>query len=288
MKGSVPFQNILVWNLKSTLRWQYFLYPVLAFCFIGWSSSLYVNRLLLDIEKNVWDGVFISFAGPGVWSTSIVEMFRWFVPYLLFFYLVGDLAEGELSLRGYAIIPAIGSRLHWWLGKVITLFIFAIGYSLFGVCVVILSAALILPWNTQLSPFLLELWQDTEVLSISQLIAWITILVSNTLFAVALLQITVSIWLRKPFYAFAFVSTVMVLSWLAGIESPNIVRWLPGSQSMLLRHTEFDSSVLNFPLAWSVIYNLVVTLLVFLGSIRYMLFLDISIPKTDIRMEEKR
>ncbi len=288
MVSRVPFRNILLWNLKTTFRWQHFLYAVIVFSLVGWSGSRYVQILLVNLEQNIWDGVFVSFAGPGIWNSSIREMLRWFVPYLLFFYLIGDMAEGELSVRGYAVIPALGSRLKWWIGKVVTLCIFAIGYSLLGIGVVSLSAAFMLPWRAQLSPFVLGLWQYLDILTIGKLMAWIIFLVGSTLFAVSLLQITISIWLRKPFYAFVLVSIIMVLSWLIGIGAPNIAPWLPGSQSMLLRHTEFDPSVFNFSLARSLIYNLVLSIFVILGNIRCICGLDISVPKTDTRTEEKR
>lgn len=285
-----PFPRILLWNLRTTLRWWHILATIAIFGLLGWSSALYVLMFLSELDKNVWDAFFVSFAGPGVWSTSILEMLKWFVPHLLFFYLMGDIAEGELRFRACAIIPLIGSRRLWWLGKVVILFIFSAGYTLSGVGIVILSATTMLPWSTNPSPFLLSgpLWPVPNTLHVSILITWAILLVGSTLFTISLLQVALSIWWRNAFHAFAFVSALLVLSWLLGLETPGIVRWLPGSQSMLLRHTALDSTVSDFTLAWSMVYNLVTALFTFLVSIAYVHRLDILKHTTDIRLEEER
>lgn len=199
MRASFP--RILLWNLRTTLQWWHFPAAIAIFGLLGWSSARYVLSFPTNIDKNVWDAIFVSFAGPSVWSTSFMELLKWFVPHLLFFFLLGDIAEGELRFRAYAIIPLIGSRRRWWLGKVIIILIFSAGYILFGVGIVLLIATAMLPWSTNLSPFLLSgvIWQVPDTLNISTLITWVIILVGSTLFTILLLQMTTLDMLAKCF-----------------------------------------------------------------------------------------
>lgn len=290
MMKKPSFSRILLWNLRTTIKWWHFPAIFTIFGLLGWSSVSYVQSIPPNFNKNVWDAIFVSFAGPSVWSGSFIDLLKWFVPQLLFFYLMGDVAEGELRFRACAIIPSIGSRRRWWMGKVFIILIFSAGYTLFGVGIVLLIATAMLPWSTNLSPFFLSgvSWHVPNTLHIGALITWITILVGSTLFTILLLQMTLSIWWRNAFNAFAFVCAILVLSWLLGLEFPGVVRWLPGSQSMLLRHTEFESTITDFPLVWSLFYNMVTILNIFLISIGYVHRLDIIKPTTDIRDEERR
>jgi len=272
------------------LRQWHFLITAIVFGMLGWSSALYVSTFPAPFKKNIWDAIFVSFAGPGMWGTSILEMLRWFVPHLLFFYLIGDMAEGELQYRGPLVIPLVGSRRLWWLGKITTLFILAVGYTVFGIVTTIIGAAIALPWAMDLSPFLRSgaLWTVPDTMNVMALLAWFVSLISSTLFAISLLQITLSVWWRRAFYAFTSISALMLLSWLLGIDNPILVRWLPGSQSMLLRHTIFDSGVPNHSLAWSLGYNIVIVTVVFWTSIWHVHHVDIWNPTADIHLKEER
>jgi hypothetical protein len=77
----------------------------------------------------------------------------------------------------------------------------------------------------------------------------------------------------------------MVLSWVFGIHHPYIVRYLPGSQSMLLRHTFLDPAVYGFSLAWSLIYNTIVIFIVSTGSLLYVRRMDIFKKISEIYKE---
>ena len=263
----VPFHRVLHWNLRSSLRWWW---PVAAgalFSFVGWRSALqaagYARSAQAQMTANVWDAFFISFARPGVWDSSLVRMLAWFVPHLLFFYFIGDLANGELLQRGYAVVPLIGSRLRWWWGKVVTLFVLTLGYTALSLLAVLAGSMARLPWSWQLSTLLSSgtLWPLPERMDVGVLFGWTFLLLCSTLFAMASLQIMLSILWRRSFHSFAAISAIALLSWLLGIDRPRLVRWLPGSQSMPLRHTFLDPHVPDFSLAWSLCYNAVLALL---------------------------
>jgi len=287
--SGVAFHRLLRWNLRSSLRWWWPVAAGVLCCFIGWRSALQaaalVNSSQTQVTANVWDAFFISFAGPGVWDSSLLRMLAWFVPHLLFCYLIGDLANGELLQRGYVVVPLVGSRLRWWWGKMVTLLLLALGYTALSLLAVLAGSMARLPWSWQLSTLLSSgtLWPLPEGMDVGVLLGWTFSLMCSTLFAMASLQIVLSILWHRSFHAFAATSAIALLSWLLGIDKPRLVRWLPGSQSMLLRHTYFDPNVPGFSPAWSLFYNAVLALLAIGLGTWYVRRMDIFGEAQDIR-----
>lgn len=284
------FLRLLVWNLKTALRMKRFFLAILVFGLVGLSSAAYVLSCPPDFEKNVWDAVFVAFAGPGVWDVSFLKMLWWFLPTMMFLYLFGDIAASEFTRGGVFIIPRIGSRRLWWLGKIIALLFLVIGYTIFDILSILVSSMTMLPWSSTLSPFLRSgaLWQAPPGFRAEILLAWIIVLIPSTLFACSLLQMALSVLLGKPHLAFLAVSAILLLSWLGGMGQPTLARWLPGSQSMLLRHTYYDPSVPGFSLTWSLFYNAALIVAVLLVSSRYIRRLDLWKEFSDVHMEERQ
>jgi uncharacterized membrane protein YuzA (DUF378 family) len=261
---------------------------VVIFSLIGLFSVYDVATYPSSCAKNVWDVLFVAFRGPSISNDSLFNLIFWFLPYLMFFYMFGNIAEEELSQRGVSIIPLIGSRRKWWLGEVITLFLLSIIYVLIGIATVLAVSLFFLPWSNQISSFLLslKLWQipkDTTVVTL--MIRWIFLLFGSTLFALSFIQMTISIIWRNSFTALILVCAVMILSWLSGIGHPYIVKWLPGSQSMLLRHTFLDPMVYGFSLTWSLVYNAIIVLIVLAVSFIYVRRMDIFKQISEIHKE---
>jgi len=275
------FFRLFCWNIGSSLRWWWPVVVVALVAFMGWRGALEAvemsNFSQPPVKANVWDAFFITFAGPGLWDTSLVRMLGWFVPHLLFFYFIGDLANGELLLRGYAVVPLIGSRLRWWWGKVCLLAALAAGYTILCLLVVLVVSLAQLPWSWQGGVLLNAgtLIPVSDYVGGDELLGRVFVLFSSTLFAMSCFQTTLAILSRRSFYGFMTVSMLMLLSWLLGSENPHLVRWLPGSQSMLLRHTFFDQNVSHFSFQWSFIYNAIQTLILVCMGAWYVKQMDI-------------
>lgn len=286
--GKVPFSRVIRINFKTTLRMKDLILTVVIFSLIGLFSVYEVVTYPSSCAKNVWDVLFVTFAGPSISDDSLFNLIFWFLPYIMFFYMFGNIAEEELSQRGVSIIPLIGSRRVWWLGEVATLFTLSAIYVLIGIATVLTVSLFFLPWSNQISPFLLslELWQipkDTTVVTL--MIRWIFLLFGSTLFAVSFIQMALSVIWRNSFTALILVCAVMILSWLFGIRHPYLVRWLPGSQSMLLRHTFLDPTVYGFSLTWSLVYNAIIVLIVLAVSFIYVRRMDIFKKISEIHKE---
>jgi hypothetical protein len=284
----VSFSRIMCINLKTHLHIKDFVLSVFTFSLIGLFSVYEVATYPSTLSKNVWDVLFVTFAGPSISDDSLFNLIFWFLPYLMFFYMFGNTAEEELSQRGVSIIPLIGSRRGWWLGEVATLFILSIIYVLIGIATVLAVSLLFLPWSNQISPFLLsiQLWHIKENTTIVTLVfGWILLLFLTTLISFSLTQMALSIMWRNSFVSLIFVGAVMVLSWVFGIHHPYIVRYLPGSQSMLLRHTFLDTMVYGFSLTWSLVYNAIIILIVLAVSFIYVRRMDIFKKISEIHKE---
>ncbi|MDH5506975.1 MAG: hypothetical protein OEZ02_07115 [Anaerolineae bacterium] len=262
----VRFMPLLDWNLRATWHGWQMLAVAGLFGFVGWSSS---QRLIgmapigaSSLAANVWDAFFLGLAGPSVWGGTILDMLPWFAAHVLFFYLVGDLANGELLERGVTILPLVGGRLRWWWGKTVTLLILVAAYTCLGLAAVLAGAWSSLPWGGQTSAWMTsgELWYWPAEFGLRQLWGYTFLLYGSTLLAMACLQTITSVITRRSFYGFATVSMLLLMSWGAGIDRPGLARWLPGSQSMLLRHTVFDASVPSLTMAWSLAYNTILAL----------------------------
>jgi hypothetical protein len=261
---------------------------VVIFSLIGLFSVYEVATYPSSSSKNVWDVLFVTFMGPSISNDSLFTLIFWFLPYLMFFYMFGNTAEEELSQRGVSIIPLIGSRRKWWFGEVATLFILSIIYVLIGIATVLIVSLFFLPWSNQISSFLFsgELWQTIpKDMTVVTLMRWTFLLFFSTLFALSFIQIALSVIWRNSFTALILVCAVMILSWLFGIGHPYLVRWLPGSQSMLLRHTFLDPTVYGFSLTWSFVYNAIIVLIVLAVSFIYVRRMDIFKQISEIHKE---
>lgn len=286
---NVPFSRVIRLNVKTALRWKDLLWTVVLFVMVGSFGVYEVVTYPAALARNVWDVLFVTFSGPGLTNDSLFEFVHWFLPYLFFFYLFGNTAEEDLSQRGVSLVPRIGSRRKWWRGRVVALLFLSLFYVVAGIAVVLIISGCFLPWSAHLSPFLLSsgIWPTIpRDLSVSVLLLqWIFPLFLGALAAISLLQTALSLQWRNAFLSFIAASALIVLSWLFGTQHPLAVRWLPGSQSMLLRHTFLEPRVHGFSLAWSLGYNAAIILAVLAVSFVCIRRIDIVKEISEIHKE---
>lgn len=257
-----PFLRVLSWQIRASLRGWHLLVSGLLFAFIGWQGATQAIRLAdaAKVKTNVWDAFFIAFAGPAAWGIALVAMLGWFVPHLLFFYMTGDVVCGELQRQGYIILPLIGSRRQWWWSKGVFQLLLSFGYTVWGGLVTLVSAAGRLPWTWEISDLLKSgaLWPWPPKADVITLLGWGVLLWGSTLYALGTLQMLMALIGGRSIYALAGIVVIALLSWLLGADQPGLIRWWPGSQSMLLRHTFLEPTIPGFSLAWSLAYNAIV------------------------------
>lgn len=276
---TVPFLRVMRVNVKDVFRLRNLILTVFIFSLMGLLGA-YIISEPSSYPSNVWDVLFFTFAGPPIQSESFFEFIFWFLPFLMFFYLFGNNAEEELSRRGDTIIPLIGSRRKWWLGKVVTLLLISIVYMLIGISTVLLVGAIFFPFSTKLSTTLLQYVPNG--IGVISFVGLIFLLYTSTLFALSFVQTVLAVMWRNSFTALIFVAALMVVSWVFGTNRVHIVPWLPGSQAILLRHTLFEPSVPHFNLSFSLFYNLTIILISFVVGFLYIRRMDILKETIDI------
>lgn len=272
-----PFLRCLRWNSVTSLRGWHALSVGALFVFLGWSGA--VRAVRADggqtLPPTVWDAFFVAFAGPDAWAITLPPMLAWFVPHQVFFFFIGNIAFGDLAERGHLVIPRIGSRRRWWWGKIVTVSVWALGYTVLGLLGVLIGSSTLLPWSKQAGTLLS--WPVVN--EPGHLLGWTFLLFFTTLFAMGALQLAFSLAYRRSLHGFLAISIIALLSWLLGVDNPLWVRWLPGSQSMLLRHTPFDPSVPGFSFEWSLTYNAILAFLVIILTTQWIRRLDVFGPE---------
>jgi hypothetical protein len=270
--------RLLRWNFASWKHWRLLLPGVGIFIFLGWFSGSQLQAVSHNITGDItlWDVVFLAFSGPGAWDNTILYFLPWASIHLYFLYLTGDLTNRELEDMGYSIVPQVGSRLYWWWGKAITWFFLAGIYIILGLVGVLAGALILTTFSLDLNaPLHLTTYYSTSTILVKELLLWILLLFFTTLAALATLQLVVSVVLRSSTAGFVAVAVIVFLSWILGTGNPSIIPWLPGSQSMLLRHTMFEPDIPNFSIGWSLIYNSALAGILLIASSGYIRVIDI-------------
>ncbi len=276
MENKPSTGRLIRWHLQSFLVWRHVLLPLFLFLLLGWYGVSQTFQIAASpAGVTVWDVALVAFAGPGLEDTSLVRMLVWFLPHLLFFYFLGDFVYGELAQRGYWVLPLMGSRTRWWATKAATLLFLTMAYTLFYLGVVLLVPTIRLAGNTAGFSIWELVFPFRSEINGWIFMGWVFGSFFSTLFASTLLQLSLSLAWQKSFYGFGAVSAWMLLSWLLGTGAPELIRWLPGSQSMLMRHTFFAQEVSGFSLAWTLGYNFLFSLAAFFLGARTLQKMDI-------------
>lgn len=77
-----------------------------------------------------------------------------------------------------------------------------------------------------------------------------------TYITLALIQNTMSIILKSPIISLLFCCILQFFTLNSGKINVNLMKWLPGNQSIVVRHTLINLDVVNFNISWSIFYNL--------------------------------
>lgn len=253
------FNRLFVWNLKSTVRWWWLLSTVALFAVVGLYNVARLNSMAIatDLRASVWDSMFLSFSGPPA-SAGMIDGLIWLVPQLLLFYFVGDTVRRELVERGESILPLIGSRLIWWIGKVSALVANVFAFFILGFCVVLVVSALALPWSSSWGSLIVsgEFAPSLNNYSIGFGLFLMFLLLVTTGWAVVLVQTVLALYFNS-INAFIVVSGLSILAWTSGSYFRTLVFLLPGNQSMFSRHSLLTTGVEGLSIGWSLLYNLV-------------------------------
>lgn len=252
------FGRLIVWNLRTSIRWWWAPSTIALFALVGFYGVARLNSVaeMTQLRPAVWDGFFLSFSGPPIGGTMLDGLI-WLVPQIFLFYLVGDSVSGELAERGESVLPAIGSRWLWWMGKVSSLAISVFAYFTVGFLVVLAISAKSLPWSLGWSRLMLspEFVPSPKDFGAVFIIGLMFLLLIATALTTVLAQAILAMRFNS-INAFIIVSGLAILAWF-GSYSRIAIFLLPGNQSMLGRHSLLATGLAGFSIGWSLAYNVV-------------------------------
>jgi hypothetical protein len=120
----------------SQFRW---VIPVLVVAFLGFvvTGAVQAQSASVALAGNGWDVLYSAYA-------SEILIFMLFIP--LYLFLVCDLG-GKTEIDAL-LLPRLGSRISWWAGKNLVLFLLTVFYFLLSVGIVASVAGSMLPWQS--------------------------------------------------------------------------------------------------------------------------------------------
>ncbi|GAB6936382.1 MAG: DUF2705 family protein [Bacillota bacterium] len=250
------------WMFLTTFRGWHLGVSGVVFAFLAW-RSVQKAVIVSGESATMLDAVFFAFCGPTKENLYFLDGLAWMLPLFLLFYFFGDSTRRELDINGVFILLRVQSRLRWWTAKAIALLVAVLAVYAWAVLIVGLVA-----WGMLGSGKSgLSLTVDNTTIRVSDLI-WTFGLHALTGFALVLAQNVLALVMR-PVFAFFVVVTVVVSSWMSGALPVEALRWMPGNQGIVMRHTLFDPEVFDFSLIWSLGYNsLLIGLLAWVGAWR--------------------
>lgn len=131
-------------RLVGRKRWLA-LFPAFILATLVSLSTLHSLQLDIQLDVNVWDGVF---------GTLFSWLYFRFIILLLFIFLVTDsVLEDIASNWVWLTLSRSSGRLRWWTAKVISLFTAGLIYFLLGLIIVFLVSLFWLPYEPALSQF---------------------------------------------------------------------------------------------------------------------------------------
>ncbi|MDW8148420.1 MAG: hypothetical protein RMJ48_19255 [Roseiflexaceae bacterium] len=151
----------------------------------------------------------------------------------------------------------MNSRLHWWLAQVVSVVLATIAYTALALVVVLIIAGSMLKWSHPFDTSLVvtEALERPLRVNAADITLWTFLLLMTTFCTFTLWQTTLSLITRLPTVITGALALILALSWILGIDRASLVPWLPGSQSMILRHDLFAPDVAGFSFVWSLVYN---------------------------------
>ncbi|UCS14399.1 hypothetical protein [Clostridium botulinum] len=208
-----------------------------------------------NYDANLLDLIFLTLSGPNIREQNIFIESEWLLVQFVFLYLLADVSFSSFFEKGPLILLRIGSRAKLWavlIGKIIL----NILLFLFIQILTIVSLGI----------FYFPIRWTNNILATSRLIRvninnlyavfCMFLLLFLTYITLALIQNTMSIILKSPIISLVFCCILQFFTLNSGKINISLMKWLPGNQSIVVRHTLINPNVVNFNISWSVFYNL--------------------------------
>lgn len=267
-------------TVKARIAWV-----LIAGLVVAAITQIWLRTLAMPNTLSIGEGVLIALSGPfGDGLNLTPNTLIWLAIHVVFFFVSGDVAQRQLDELGPAAVTRAGGRLKWWGGQLLAQLLLALAYTTLMIGFAIVGAwASGTRWNWSVGQGLALIsvpWNVPPNMTIAYVFGHMLILVWTTLAAVGAAQLVVATMTRRSTVGFLFSNSVLALSWVTVAMVPVAVFWLPGAQSMVIRHRPYAGSE-GPTLLWTLLVNTSVLGLGWLLGALFMRSLDLFRPAQD-------
>lgn len=259
--------RLLVWNWHFWFRPVYLPLTVIVGIMLGLSAGQFAVALsnTPNVSLGYWDGVLLALLGPSE-NVVPVEFLRWLIVPITFLAMTNTIATADMERFGYTTASRAESRRRWFTAKVYLLPVASLFYVLVILFGILLGVRVYLPFGLA-NDALLNSLNVTSIDTYSAIFWWI-LLTTTSLVLFSLLQLVLSVFVPKSFYAFVAVILLILFSVFVNISNPLAI-WLPGTQAILRAHYPINTHRPPFSFEWSVVYNLFACFVVYVISLPF-------------------
>jgi hypothetical protein len=259
--------RLVIWNWHFWFRPVYIPLTVIVGMVIGLSSGQFAFALSSTPNSSLgyWDGVLLGLLGPSEIAVP-VELLRWLMVPIMLLALTNTIASADIERFGYTTASRAGSRRSWFTAKVLLLPLMSLYYVITILLGILIGVRVYLPFDTA-SDALLNSLNVTSINTYSAIFWWI-IFTTTSLILFSLLQLVLSVFVPKSFYAFVAVILLVLVSVFISYNNPLAI-WLPGTQAILRAHYPINMVLPEFSFGWSLAYNLFSCFIIYVISLPF-------------------
>lgn len=217
------------------------LYSIFSYYIVFISVAIFIimffsTKLFAGIGFNYTDTINNVFIGPNNLSENFVMLMMWILLNIIIVIICCNFFYKELQMRGMYVITKLKSKVKYILSIILTNYILCILYYLIGFIVIFIMYKATSNCD---SNYVLTNYSVIEV--------WFLLINQSFL----LVNISMFVVLITKNHTNGFLATIIIMisSVLLGAQYPEIDKFLPASQGILIKH------YLNgYSLIWSIIY----------------------------------
>lgn len=227
------FENLLVYDIKKGFKENKIKWAVGVFIFLFF-SDITINEFMSN-SSNIGILGYFTYILQGMMpyiktSDSVFTIpVSWFLFYAYLFFLVGFYPVSDLYGAGKKTLVLSGSRLKWLWSKYIWTILNVIVYYVAMLLTLVIMTMVIGKWDTTADEMLMDMGIDMHQFSLGQIVLVWLILPMICASAIAVAQLTVSIYTSAiAGYIVSIVYVVVSVYWMSPI--------LMGNYMMIIRN----------------------------------------------------
>lgn len=235
--------------------------PIVKFIIISFIISILTVKINIqyiqasNCNANLLDVMFLILSGPNIKEQNIFIDSQWLLIQFVFLYLFADISFCAFFKKGSLILFRVGSRAKLWLMIIVEIVLKVLLFLAIQFLTIIFFGIFSFPIK-----FTHNILATSKLTRINTdnlyIVSWMLLLLFLTYIVFALIQNTISLILKSSVSGILFCCMLQFFTLNSGRINKGLMKWLPGNQSIIVRHSIINPSVVNFNMSWSVFYNL--------------------------------